>query len=60
MAGRTGDAVLHLAPPALQAGPYVVELLLAHVVRRGVGRALHGGSALGEGLVDRGPLAVGG
>ena len=60
MGGPTGDAALHLGPPALQAGPDVVELFLAHVVRRGVGRALHGGSALGEGLIDGGPLAVGG
>lgn len=51
---------LHLCPPALQAGLDKAQLLLGHTVGGGVRWGVHGGSALGEGLVDGRPLARGG
>lgn len=57
---RTVHVVLHLCPPALQAGLDEAQLLLRHTVGGGVRWGVHGGSTLGEGLVDGCPLARGG
>lgn len=54
----TVDVVLYLGPPALQAGLDKVQLFVGDAVGGRVWRAVDGVSALGEGLVNGGPLAV--
>ena len=56
---NTIDVILYFGPPALEAALYRVKLLVGDAVWGRVGGAVHGESALGEGLVYGGPLAAG-